>query len=315
MSAGRKTGLIAGMTTTMQALSAPFAEAPTATQHRFPPSKLAAYLRRGCRDVEGWLTPLSAKVVAFLLQQQTKTGFVGAVGEIGVHHGKLFLVEYLSTRADEAAFAIDLFEQKQLNVDHSGKGDRERFLDNVRVYAGSTDGLVVIGADSRQVTPEHILTQAGRARFVSVDDGHTEECARSDLRLAESCLAAGGIILLDDYCNQNWPDVSIRAASHLLAADARTKPFLITPDKVFLAEKQYHRMYQQAVRSGFAGHYTRSCNMFGAPVDIYLREGMRNLSSAIAALITDEARIRLAGHPKMNEFVKGLWARMGLNLS
>lgn len=283
----------------MHAHPASLAETPTATQRRFPPTKLAAYLRRGSRHVEGWLTPLNAKVMAFLLEQQTKAGIVGAVGEIGIHHGKLFLVEYLSTRADEAAFAIDLFEQQQLNVDHSGQGDRRRFLDNVRVYAGSTDGLVVIGADSRQVTPEQILTQAGQVRFISVDGGHTEDCARNDMRLAESCLTTGGIILLDDYFNQYWPDVSVGAASHLLSADARTRPFLITPNKIFLAEEPYHRMYQHAVRSEFAGHYSRSSNMFRAPVDIYLRVGMHGLSRLIAKHIIDEARIRLAGHPKM----------------
>ncbi|HEV2069230.1 MAG TPA: hypothetical protein VGR26_05515 [Acidimicrobiales bacterium] len=34
----------------------------------------------------------------------------GSVGEIGVHHGKLFLLAYLASRRDEAAFAVDVFE-------------------------------------------------------------------------------------------------------------------------------------------------------------------------------------------------------------
>lgn len=294
----------------MHALSTAAAEAPTATRRRVPAYKLSAYLKRGHRDVEGWLTPLSAKVIARLLEQQTAAGVVGAVGEIGVHHGKLFLIAYLSTRRDEPAFAIDLFEQQHLNVDHSGQGNRERFLTNIRAYAGSTDGLIVIGADSRQVTPGQIVSQAGEARFISVDGGHTEECTRSDLRLAESCLARGGIVLLDDYFNQNWPDVSVGAAAHLLSADAKTKPFLITPNKVFFAEEAFHSAYQQAVRAAFASHYTRSCKMFGTTVDIYLREGVGNFGRSIINVIADELRIRLAGHPTMTGFAKGLSALM-----
>lgn len=294
----------------MHAFSTSAAAAPTATRRRLPAYKLSAYLKHGHRGVEGWLTPLSAKVIARLLEEQTAAGVVGAVGEIGVHHGKLFLIEYLSTRHDEPAFAIDLFEQQELNVDHSGQGNRERFLDNLRVYAGSTDGLVVIGADSRRVTPGQILRQAGEARFVSVDGGHTEECTRSDLQLAESCLARGGIVLLDDYFNQNWPDVSVGAAAHLLSAEAKTKPFLITPNKLFLAEEPFHGTYQHAVRAAFASHYTRSCKMYGTDVDIYLREGVGNFSQSIVGVIADELRIRLAGHPKMMGFVKRLSALM-----
>jgi hypothetical protein len=276
---------------------------------------LSSYLKGGHRGVEGWLTPLSAKVIAFLLDHQTTAGLRGAVGEIGVHHGKLFLIEYLSSQKEERAFAIDVFEQQELNLDQSGKGDRERFLENVKAHAGSADGLIVIASDSLKLTPEQILSQAGPARFISVDGGHTEECTRSDLRLAEACLAPGGIVLLDDYFNHHWPDVSVGAASHFLSPQAKTKPFLVTPNKVYFAEEQYHRVYQQAVHAAFASHYTRSCRMFGTTVDIYVLEGVRTISKSVAGLIADEARIRLARHPKLAELVKaciGALAPLGL---
>lgn len=50
------------------------------------------YLRRDMKRVEGWLDPLTARIIAALGRHQTAGGLSGAVGEIGVHHGKLWLV-------------------------------------------------------------------------------------------------------------------------------------------------------------------------------------------------------------------------------
>jgi len=280
-----------------------------ASAGRFSADRTARYLAAGHRSVEGWLTPLSARVLAFLLAEQSRIGVRGSVGEIGVHHGKLFLLAYLATRTDERAFAVDVFDMQEFNLDHSGKGDRERFLANVQRHAGSTDGLVVITADSLKLTPQRLLDEAGRARFISVDGGHTEDCALNDLRLAEGCLAEGGIILLDDYFNHHWPDVSVGAARHFLSADARTKPFLVTPNKVFFAEPRYHGLYQKAVRERFQPSFNNSARMFGSAVDIYLIEGLRGIGGAISSLIADEARMRLARSPRLKTFVKSIMRR------
>ncbi len=250
-----------------------------AEPRRFPPSRTSRYLAGGHRHVQGWLTPLSARVIAFLLA-------------------------YLASRRDERAFAIDVFDLQEFNVDGSGKGDRERFLANVERHAGSTDGLVVVTADSLKLRPDDLLTKAGPARFISVDGGHTEECTLNDLRLAEACLVSGGIVVLDDYFNQNWPDVSVGAARHFFSPAAKTKPFLVTPNKVFFAEERYHGVYHNAVRARFASNFTRSGRMFGSTVDVYLVEGARALGSAVSSLLTDEARLRLARYPRLKEFAK-----------
>lgn len=91
-----------------------------------------AYLRRGCRNVGGWLFPYSARFIDSLLALQLESGVRGAVGEIGVHHGKLFILLALGRRPDEAAFAIDVFGDQHLNTDASGAGDRDIFVANTR---------------------------------------------------------------------------------------------------------------------------------------------------------------------------------------
>lgn len=295
----------------MTSLADAYEPASTAERlRRFPARRLARYLESGVRQVEGWLTPLSARILAFLLDEQARLGVHGSVGEIGVHHGKLFLVAYLATRRAERAFAVDLFDLQELNVDGSGRGDRERFLANVERHAGSTEGLVVLTADSLKLPPARLLEEAGPARFVSIDGGHTDECTLNDLRLAEACLADGGIILLDDYFNPNWPDVSVGAARHFTSPGAKTKPFLITPNKVFFAEERNHSVYQRALYEPFRSHYARSGRMFGAAVDIYIVDGgIRAIGGAISSAFSEEARMHLARHPRLRSLAKRIVRR------
>ncbi|HEV2069231.1 MAG TPA: class I SAM-dependent methyltransferase [Acidimicrobiales bacterium] len=88
-----------------------------------------------------------------------------------------------------------------MNTDASGRGDESAFRANLRRHAGGTDGLEVFACSSLQLTPKMIFERCGRARFVSIDGGHTETCTLNDLRLAEEVLADDGLVLIDDYFN------------------------------------------------------------------------------------------------------------------
>jgi hypothetical protein len=82
----------------------------------------AAYLARfSSGNISGWLQPPQVAYVKQLTAKQHSLGIYGAVGEIGVHHGKFFLPIVGNALAEEPAVAIDLFEEQQgINVDGSG---------------------------------------------------------------------------------------------------------------------------------------------------------------------------------------------------
>ena len=65
------------------------------------------YIRRGKFYVDGWLHSEAARTIPALVERQRTLGVSGGVAEIGVHHGKLFILLYLLSR--EKAVAIDLF--------------------------------------------------------------------------------------------------------------------------------------------------------------------------------------------------------------
>src|SRR5262249_2540069 len=160
-----------------------------------PMDSVDRYLLIGTRRVNGWLDPFSARFIAALARAQMRNGINGAVAEIGVHHGRLFILMHLTSPPDQKDIAIDIFENQELNLDHSGKGDLIQFLDNIRRWKGRPTNVVIVQRSSLDVSSADILQAVGQVRLFSVDGGHTEGCVTNDLNLAQSVLCKGGILI------------------------------------------------------------------------------------------------------------------------
>ena len=181
------------------------------------------------RSVDGWLHPTSAAAIAEL-------GVGGNAAEIGVHHGKLLIL--LSLLCDHA-YAIDVFDSTR-NTDGSGDGNREIFEANMHRYGGA---YTTIQSDSALLAPELLP----RIRLFSVDGAHTADMTEHDLRLASRVLVHGGIVMLDDYFNEQWPDVSVGA--NRVIADGTLVPFAITPGKLLLTNGDPAKWLERFARS------------------------------------------------------------------
>ena len=241
--------------------------------------------------VKGWLDPYSAEVIAELGRFQAADGVAGSVGEIGVHHGRLFILLRLLRRSGEQSVAIDVFEDEHLNIDLSGRGDRGKFSENVERWSGD-ENLIVIQKSSLDVTPEELLDKAGEFRLFSVDGGHTEECAYSDLRLAEAVLAPRGLIILDDFSNHHWPSVAAGAARFFLDVATRARPFATSPNKMYIALPEHHDSYRLALQASQSANFYRSCSMFGHQVGIYEARRPGHRGRAVGAVVKIARRAR-----------------------
>src|SRR5207248_4119700 len=160
------------------------------------------YRAIGQRLVTGFLEPEILLVLDVLNAAQQAKQVSGAVAEIGVHHGKLFIGLRLLQRPGDKSVAIDIFGDQELNVDGSGHGDYEKFANNVKLWSSMADVAVHQG-DSTKLEPAKLRELAGGdVRFFSVDGGHTDEIVYSDMKLAEATLADGGIVIADDVFNE-----------------------------------------------------------------------------------------------------------------
>jgi hypothetical protein len=158
-------------------------------------------------------------------------GVGGAVCEIGVYHGRGFAPLALLRREGERAVAVDVFGQQSLNQDASGKGSEAAFHATLKRFGIGSDGVVVLSCDSTTLGADALLEAAGGAiRLLSVDGSHTEAAAASDLRLAQATLAPGGVCILDDALNPDWPGVISGLARHL-AEGGSLVPFCLGYNK------------------------------------------------------------------------------------
>jgi methyltransferase family protein len=223
--------------------------------------KLNAYVRHGHHLVKGWLVPGAAEAIISLSKEQRGLGLPGGVAEIGVHHGKLFILLYLLGSSDESAVAIDIFSKQQLNVDHSGAGDLAAFQRNLRRHA-DTDRLVIHEGGSTELTSAELL-ELGRGpfRMISIDGGHTAEITEHDLATSEGALTRGGIILLDDCFNEMWPGV-MEGVHQYFSQPRAIVPFGLGANKTFFCHQEFALQYAEILkkingriaRQEFLGH-------------------------------------------------------------
>ena len=65
---------------------------------------------------------------------------------------------------------------------------------------------LIVKRNSLEVTADHLLEWAvGPYRLFSVDGGHSMEVALHDLRLANSVMVEGGVIMVDNYFDPKFP--------------------------------------------------------------------------------------------------------------
>jgi hypothetical protein len=211
-------------------------------------SGLERYATRGHRRVNGWLHHDAISMVRAVAVEQTRAGITGHVAEIGVHHGRLFILLYLLSGPDEKGLAIDLFGRQELNADHSGGGDLGKFRDNLARHA-DLSRLVVYEGDSSTMTSADVRRLVGGAiKMFSVDGGHTPELTRGDLESAEGAIADGGLVILDDVFNEVWPGV-VSGTAEFFSRPRRLVPFAIGGNKTLMTTAAYAVRYRNALLS------------------------------------------------------------------
>ncbi len=228
---------------------------------------LAAYLAQGMHQVEGWLAPTSAAIIAYLGLTQTAAGLRGDVCEIGVHHGKLFLMLANLIAENEAAYAVDVFSDQHKNIDKSGCGNRAVFEAHLRAYAPQAP-VNIIQESSLDLDGSDFGNL--EFRLFSIDGGHTAKITEHDLRLAQSCILPGGIVIADDILSPHWLGV-VTGVARFLARDAHLVPFAVSSNKLyFTTDTKSAEKYRDGLRKTFPLALEKTdIEFFDGAVDCY----------------------------------------------
>lgn len=234
--------------------------------------ELAKYVKVGHYSVDGWLYEAAIGLLVRLSNLQGQMNIEGPVCEIGVHHGKSFILLHLLTRNNELSVAWDLFERQSENVDKSGCGDKDIFFQNLKNCNCDLKRIKVNSENSLNLTEDKIESDCGgKVRIFSIDGGHTSEITYNDLRLAAKTLRDGGIVILDDFFNEAWPGVAEGTCKYMLSGDSGLVPVAIGGNKLVLTNNpETAKFYIDGLRNPGDMFDSRVSTIFGSKVLILL---------------------------------------------
>ena len=214
--------------------------------------ELNRYIKSGIKKVHGWLEQTDVDYILEIVNYQNQSNIYGSVGEIGVHHGKLFILLNLLTREDEHSFAIDLFDEQKENIDRSGLGDLRIFKSNLDNYATNNQNIEILSMNSLDLDKNFYReTSSKKFKLFSIDGGHHYKAVINDLKIAEEVMVEGGVVLLDDLLNPLWIEVVSAYSSYKLKG-GKLVAFAITKDKLYLTNSKKHAEgYQEALINVF----------------------------------------------------------------
>lgn len=158
----------------------------------------------------------------------------GDVAEIGVAFGRSAIALSNYRRENDKLYLFDLCidvpqEEAQSNIDRYGTG---------------TNIVWKIG-DSTQLTPED-LTFDKPIRFLHIDGSHEHGAIVKDLTNFSSRMADGGIMVMDDYNDQEYPGVN-SGTLQFVFENPEWVIFAIGQNKAYLCQKEHYERYINGV--------------------------------------------------------------------
>ncbi|MGN6473715.1 MAG: class I SAM-dependent methyltransferase [Mycobacteriales bacterium] len=218
------------------------------------PERSSAYVKYalfGQRRVHGWLSDVGLRLVDAAEAVQQEHDVHGNLAEIGVHHGRLFILLCLAKRDSETALAIDLFEDQEFNIDNSGKGDRAKLEANLRRWYPDGTGVEIVKGNSLELGPDDLQRMAnGPLRLMSVDGGHTVEITMNDLEISTKALVPGGIVVLDDCFSDFFPSVA-EGAQNFLRDNREYQVFACGGNKTLITDREHASAFRDSVVARF----------------------------------------------------------------
>jgi hypothetical protein len=236
-------------------------------------SALDEYASGKGRTIKGWLSRVDAEIFRSILTVQNTSGLAGSVAEIGVHHGRGFVLLCLGLLDGERAYCIDIFDGQHLNRENSGRGDRTVLERNLQRFGIAPERVRIDPRSSDLVQPSDLISQVGPIRMFSIDGGHRTDIVAGDLALAEQVLADHGVIALDDFHRAEWPEVSAGYFKWFANRKRPIVPFAIGFKQIYLCQSGRVDFYQTMLAGNdfLSKLKAKTCEFQGITLPVYHR--------------------------------------------
>lgn len=208
------------------------------------------YTYNGYWNVEGWVEQPLLETFTHLDESINQDG---GVAEIGVHHGRFYLLLNAMVY-DSMSYAIDIFDDQHLNVDGSGNGSLSAFKNNLSNYDRHRgNNTNIIQGDSLD-SKLNLVETIGKStmKYFSIDGGHNPQHVVNDLKIAEQTIRNEGVVIVDDILHPCWMGV-LEGTLEYLRSYPTLVPFSIGCNKLFLCKMSYHPYYINHMKK-YGGH-------------------------------------------------------------
>jgi hypothetical protein len=175
----------------------------------------------------------------FLLSRQ-KLSLEGHFLDIGVFFGTSACTMALHQKKSEFLHLLDI-----------GIDDRfDKAVETIREYSVYPDNILchkIHSTDFHQrLTPEMKKT----FRWISIDGGHTGQDILNDLEIAEQLLSRSGIICMDDFFNERYPQITKAYFDYNFSNPGKLVMFLVGLNKAYLCRPSSFAYYADIVHEG-----------------------------------------------------------------
>jgi cephalosporin hydroxylase len=206
---------------------------------------LNSYFQNGFRNVQGFCPDYTVHILDLL--QNLNFNKDHGVMEIGIHHGQFFMALNSVVEPDYKSVAIDVFGRQDLNIDKSGQGIKEVFVNNLKRYDRHFgENVIIVEGDSTDSFVFEGVEIPDKYKYISVDGGHTVEHIISDMNLVSKLLTNEGLIVVDDYLNHWWPSVTEGLLKYM-STNPTLVPVMSTPNKMWMSKLSYKPKYDEAI--------------------------------------------------------------------
>ncbi len=157
------------------------------------------------RQMPGWFNVDDCAHFSLILRMQTAMGVLGDVLEIGSYHGRSTCLLAYCLSPTETLHVCDAFERPGDEA-YTVHPTQVRLWENLLTVSPRLSKSAVEIHDCYSTDLK--LDESQRFRFVHVDGGHTKDVALNDLRLCAEHMLPSGIIAVDDYAHNSYPEVT-----------------------------------------------------------------------------------------------------------
>jgi len=203
---------------------------PPSTEGPLAHSKLADF-RRYQGDFPGFFSDTNAAIWDVLLEFQATNRIQGHMLEIGVYQGRSALMAALHLRSDEHFLLVD----------------GSPFLRQAKAHLAPHVGRrgVFVNLLSHRLRVEDYASFRRACRWIHIDGEHTGQAVVNDLTFAEQMLHEQGVLVLDDFFNPAYPQLTEAAYAFLHTHRFKLSMFLCGHIKAYLARPLFARRYRQ----------------------------------------------------------------------